>query len=172
MLTADMKRIIDEMKIGYLATVNEDSTPNVSPKGTFIVLDDNRLMFGEIRSPKTIRNIATNPTVEISFVDIFSRQGVKCRGTASFIRIDDEQVDKLMPPFRIQWGDELCSLFHGIVIIDLTSASLMKSPAYDIGGKETELRQLWFSYFARLQPESVRTSVSKISDLHYEDLGV
>ena len=39
MLSADMKRVIREQRLGFLATVNPDGTPNVSPKATFVVLD-------------------------------------------------------------------------------------------------------------------------------------
>lgn len=37
MLTADMKRVIGEQRLGFVATVNPDGTPNVSPKATFDV---------------------------------------------------------------------------------------------------------------------------------------
>ena len=57
MLTPDMQRIIREQRLGFVATAAPDGTPNVSPKGTFIVLDDQTIAFGEIRSPGTIRNL-------------------------------------------------------------------------------------------------------------------
>jgi predicted pyridoxine 5'-phosphate oxidase superfamily flavin-nucleotide-binding protein len=34
MLTPDMKRIIEEQRLGFVATASLDGTPNVSPKGT------------------------------------------------------------------------------------------------------------------------------------------
>jgi len=40
MLTPDMKRIIEEQLPGFVATTAPDGTPNVSPKGTFFVVDD------------------------------------------------------------------------------------------------------------------------------------
>jgi len=149
-----MIRVVEEQKIGYVATVNADGTPNLSPKGTFIVLDESHLMFGEIRSPNTIKNIANNNIIEINFVDIFSRKGLRCRGEARFVREFDDEFEKLMPPFRIQWGDELCSLFHGIVVVDILNASQIVSPAYDIGSKESDLRARWLTYFSGLQPET------------------
>jgi hypothetical protein len=60
-LTADMRRVIAEQKLGFVATVSRDGTPNLSPKGTMLVLDDDRIMFAEIRSPATIANLAANP---------------------------------------------------------------------------------------------------------------
>ena len=48
MLTPDMKRIVEEQRLGFVATAAADGTPNVSPKGTFIVLDDETI--GSARS--------------------------------------------------------------------------------------------------------------------------
>jgi len=36
-LTDDMKRIVREQRLGYIATVCPDGTPNLSPKGTIAV---------------------------------------------------------------------------------------------------------------------------------------
>ncbi len=46
-LTDDMKRLVTEQKLGCVATVCPDGSPNLSPKGTFLVLDDDHIMFGE-----------------------------------------------------------------------------------------------------------------------------
>ena len=67
LLTADMKRVVDEQKLGFVATVNADGTPNLSPKGTMQVLDDEHIVFAEIRSPGTMANIARQPAMEINF---------------------------------------------------------------------------------------------------------
>jgi len=44
-LTADMKRLVGEQRLGFYATVCEDGSPNLSPKGTTLVLDDDHLRF-------------------------------------------------------------------------------------------------------------------------------
>jgi predicted pyridoxine 5'-phosphate oxidase superfamily flavin-nucleotide-binding protein len=33
-LTADMKRVVEQQRLGFVATVCPDGTPNLSPKGT------------------------------------------------------------------------------------------------------------------------------------------
>ena len=43
-LTEDMKRVVSEQKLGFAATVGEDGTPNLPPKGTFLVLDDEHIV--------------------------------------------------------------------------------------------------------------------------------
>ena len=54
-LTADMKRVVREQRLGFVATVNADGTPNVSPKATFIVLDDATIGFGDILSSPQLK---------------------------------------------------------------------------------------------------------------------
>src|SRR5207245_9446216 len=84
-LTADMKRVIAEQKLGFVATVGADGAPNLSPKGTMQVLDDDHIVFADIRSPGTIANLANNPAMEINFVDPFSRTGYRFKGTARVV---------------------------------------------------------------------------------------
>src|SRR6266566_4730025 len=81
MLSPDMKRIIEQQRLGFVATAAPDGTPNLSPKGTFVVLDDATIAFGEIRSPGTIRNLRENALIEVNFVDPFVRKGYRFTGT-------------------------------------------------------------------------------------------
>ena len=48
-LTADMKRLVEEQRLGYVATVCQDGTPNLSPKGTTAVWDDDHMTEDEVR---------------------------------------------------------------------------------------------------------------------------
>jgi len=65
-LSDDMQRVVREQRLGYVATVSPDGTPNLSPKGTLTVWDDDHLVFADIRSPATLRNLRINPAVEIN----------------------------------------------------------------------------------------------------------
>ena len=49
-LTEETKRVVLEQRLGYHATVCPDGTPNLSPKGTASVWDDDHRFFAEIRS--------------------------------------------------------------------------------------------------------------------------
>ena len=53
-----------------MGTINEDGTPAVSPKATFVVVDDACIAFGNIRSPGTVANIRSRPDVEVNFIDV------------------------------------------------------------------------------------------------------
>ena len=151
-ITAEMKRLSEEQKIGSVASVSADGTPNLSPKATMVVLDDDHIMFGEIRSPNTVRNIAETATVEMNFVDLFSRKGFRFKGPARYVARDAAEFAELMPHFA-EWGD-LCERLRGAVIVKVERALPLISPAYDIGATEEELRAHWSAYFADLAKEA------------------
>src|ERR1700740_1453248 len=84
-LTQDMKRVVREQRLGFIATVCPDGTPNLSPKGTTTVWDDEHLIFADIHSPDTVKNLLLNPAIEINVVDVFTRKGYRFKGTAEVI---------------------------------------------------------------------------------------
>jgi len=148
MLTPEMKRVIEEQHLGFVATAASDGTPNVSPKGTFVVLDDRTIAFGEIRSPGTIRNLKANPRIEVNFVDVFVRKGYRFAGTATVVERADAEFEILLPKLRTA----LALRIRAIVTIAVTKALPLTSPAYDDGKTEPELRQAWTARFRMLQP--------------------
>lgn len=77
MLSAQDKALITAHPAGMVATVNSDGTPSVSPKATFVILDDSTLAFGNIRSPGTLSNLRERPSF-----------GVKLRGQVVQVSID------------------------------------------------------------------------------------
>src|SRR5262247_4173637 len=85
LLTVDMKRVVEEQRLGFVATVCPDGTPNLSPKGTTAVWDDDHLVFANIRSPGTLANLRRNPAVEVNFVDPFVRKGYRFKGVAAIL---------------------------------------------------------------------------------------
>jgi predicted pyridoxine 5'-phosphate oxidase superfamily flavin-nucleotide-binding protein len=150
MLTADMKRIIEEQRLGFVATAALDGTPNVSPKGTFVVFDDRTIGFGEIRSPGTMRNLRANPRLEVNFVDPFVRKGYRFAGTAVVVARGERTFDSLLARFR----GALAPRMRAIVAITVTKALPLTSPAYDDGTTEAELRRAWTTRFRELQPDA------------------
>jgi uncharacterized protein len=150
MLSADMKRIVGEQRLGFVATVNADGTPNVSPKATFVVIDDATIAFAEIRSPGTLRNLKSRPAVEVNFVDPFIRRGYRFAGIATVLERNTPAFDQLIGRFA-DYGD-LGARMRGIVKIAVSKALPVTSPVYDSGSTEPELRRLWTARFRKLQP--------------------
>jgi predicted pyridoxine 5'-phosphate oxidase superfamily flavin-nucleotide-binding protein len=151
-LTDDMKRVITEQKVGYVATVCADGTPNLSPKATMLVLDDDHIVFADIRSPNTVENLARMPILEINFLDLFSRKGYRFKGSAQYAAQGTPAYDDLLPHFE-QWGD-LRLNFRGIVKVAVERALPVTSPAYDRGATEEELRVQWQAYYLGLAETS------------------
>lgn len=150
-LTSDMQRLIREQMLGFVASVDEDGTPNLSPKGTMVVLDDDHIIFGNIRSPNTVANLRRNPVIEINFVDQFVRKGYRFKGTAEYIERGTKEFGELYDRFE-QWGD-LSKEIQGIVKLRVERARPLSTPAYDIGATEKELRAHWQDHFKAIQPE-------------------
>ena len=82
-LTDDMKRVIREQRLGFYATVCEDGSPNLSPKGSTFVLDDDHLFFADVRSPQTVANIRRGSLVEVNVLDPAARRGYRFKGPAA-----------------------------------------------------------------------------------------
>lgn len=152
-LTDDMKRIVSEQRLGFVATVCADGTPNVSPKGTMRVLDDDHIAFADIRSPQTIRNLRANPAVEVNIVDQFVRKGYRFKGTAEVVA-DGERYDELLRSYRADSPHLTQQRVRAIVVIHVTKALAVTSPAYDRGETEESLRAIYRERFLELQPRT------------------
>ena len=143
MLTKEMQATVVKQRLGFVATVSDTGEPNVSPKGTFVVVDDRTLAFGEIRSPGTIANIAHCPIVEVNFVDPLSRKGFRAKGRATAYGRDTDTYR--LHRARFDSWNALADRIKYIVLIEVQSARHLSSPAYDDGTTEAELRALWTS---------------------------
>lgn len=155
-LTDDMKRVIDEQRLGFFATVCADGSPNLSPKGTIAVWDDNHLAFGNIRSPRTLENLRANPNIDINVVDPFTRQGYRFKGVASILE-SGAAYDAAIDFYRAR-GSKV-SAFKEIVLIEIREAQFIDSPAYDFGMTEIEIRNRWERHY-----ESLRSGVRNAPD--------
>ena len=149
-LTPDMKRCIAEQKLGFVATVSADGTPNLSPKGTMQVLDEQHIVFADIRSPGTMANIARNPAMEINFVDPFSRKGYRFKGTARVVAKGSPEFATLVARYS---ASLLSDRYRAFVVMRVNSAAPLISPAYDAGATEAGLRQQFRAYFDSIQPK-------------------
>jgi hypothetical protein len=147
-LTADMKRVVEQQRLGFVATVCPDGTPNLSPKGTTAVWDDGHLVFANIRSPGTLANLRQNASVEINVVDPFVRKGYRFKGTATILE-SGALYDKAMAFYKDR-GSQV-SAFREIVLVRLDSAQPIDSPAYDLGLTEDEVRGRWERHFKSLR---------------------
>ncbi len=84
-LTAEMKEFIKEIKLGVAATVDGNGMPNASFKGSIQVLDDEHLIFADIFSAKTRRNLQENNKICILVGDHKKMVGYQFKGEAELL---------------------------------------------------------------------------------------
>ena len=155
-LNADMKRMItSEYGTCFVATVSPDGKPNLSPKGTLEVLADDHLVFCDIRSPNTRRNLEANPNIEINVVDMLSRKGYRFKGRAQVIREGDmyENVVRRLnagavdPPTPEQVRNpevpEGAYWVKSIIYVTVECAAAVTAPIDDHGYDEETVRARW-----------------------------
>ena len=139
----EIRNFVNFQKLGYVATISFDGSPNLSPKGTITILDDSRLVFANIRSPQTVENLTKNPSIEINVIDPFSRMGYRFKGMANLLS-DGDDFKKILDYFEKKG---IKSKISDIIIVDVKSFSKVTSPSYDLGLKKDDLVEKWKQYY-------------------------
>ena len=138
-ITPEIKDYLNRLKLGFVATVSSDNTPNVSPKGTIIAWDDENLVFADIKSPQTMQNLENNPAVEINVIDPLLRKGFRFKGMATILRSGDE-FSKIVSHYK---ENGIKSEILAVVKIKLDTIKEVTSPLYDLGLTEDEIKEKW-----------------------------
>jgi len=146
-LTDDMRRLIEEQRLCYVATADADGAPNLSAKGTLVVWDANTLAFADIRSPRTVANLRVNPRIEVNVVDPIARKGYRFKGTAEAYT-DGPVFERGM---RLYTERGVTNPIRSIIVVQVTRALPMISPAYDTGRSEADVRAQWERHYAAIR---------------------
>ena len=148
-LTTPMKRLIATQRLGFIATVCADGTPNLSPKGQTFVLDDDHLAVGDVRSPGTLANLAVQPVAEINVIDPFARKGFRFKGPCTVV-----SEGALLQDLRRFLKDQgALSVPNAVIVMTVDRALPLVSPAYDTGATEEELRRKWKQRYDNLNSD-------------------
>jgi uncharacterized protein len=151
-LDEDMKQVVGAQRLGYVASVCADGTPNLSPKGTTAVWDDQHLVFLDIHSPRTVDNIERgNPVVEINVVDPIRRKGYRFKGPATVLRAGPLYEDVVR--FYEERGTDRRRI-NAVVMVNVEQASAVLSPAYDDGSTEDEISRRWLNLYGLTRASS------------------
>ena len=149
MITDEIQEFVRRQRLGFVATVAPDGTPAVSPKGTTTVWDDSHLVFADIASPGTVRNLRHNPAVQVNIVDVVVRRGYRFAGTAE-VHDSGPLYERGVRLYAERGLAKAESRIRTIVLIAVTAVEPLWSPAYDLGQTEDELREQWWPYWAEL----------------------
>jgi predicted pyridoxine 5'-phosphate oxidase superfamily flavin-nucleotide-binding protein len=145
-LSTDMRDTIRRAKLSFVATVNEDGTPNVSPKASLTARGD-ALFFADIASPQTIENLRRNPAISINVVDIFARRGYRFNGTGRLLPTTDPDWKEVAEwVWRMNGPDYPV---NHVVRIEVREALPVLSPAYRFAEPVSEdaLRQVYLAIY-------------------------
>jgi predicted pyridoxine 5'-phosphate oxidase superfamily flavin-nucleotide-binding protein len=145
-ISESVKILLNSQKLGYVATISEDGTPNLSPKGTIIAWGENTLAFADIRSPNTVKNLEKNPNLEINVVDPLLRKGFRFKGKGIIIK-NGQVYEAILDHYR-QSG--IKSPIGAIVLVEISAVLEVTSPLYDLGFSEKEIKDKWKKHFLDL----------------------
>jgi len=140
-LTSAMKAMVAHQKLGFMATVCEDGTPNLSPKGQTFILDDSHLVVGEVKSPQTLQNLRHQPVAEINVVDPFVRKGFRFKGPCE-IQESGERFEMLLDHIKSMGA---CSIPNAVIVMRVERAAALISPIYQSGIEESVVSAQWRS---------------------------
>ncbi len=168
MMSDTIRREIDSERMAYVASVNDDGTPNLSPKATLATVDDDHIAFCDLASPRTLANIAARPAVEANTVDLIRRKGWRLAGTARVVD-GGAEFESLSALFRSR-GTNLAGTgrqppVRRFVVIRVSKVSPLLSPAYAMGQSEPQVVDYWSNLWrsrahiahAKAEPRPVET---------------
>ncbi|MBW2003177.1 MAG: pyridoxamine 5'-phosphate oxidase family protein [Deltaproteobacteria bacterium] len=99
-----LKEAVANITPALVATSDKNGLPNVSPKGSFRVLDDEHVVFADIRSPQTISNLKQNPLISAIGLDAATRKGWRIWGKATEILTAGDLFDRLNHEYQSKGG--------------------------------------------------------------------
>lgn len=134
-LTAALRDAARRSVLCWLATVDANGQPNVSPKEVWAIADDQHAVIAHIASPVSVRNIAQKPQVCLSFVDVFVQKGFKLMGTAHEVRADDPAFTRWATPLLATVGQRF--VIQSVLVIRVTSVVPILAPSYRFYPNET-----------------------------------
>ena len=148
LLTPEVRDFVNQARLGFIATVCPDGTPNLSPKGTTIAWDEEHLAFTDIYSPGTTANLLANPSIEINVVDVFTRKGYRFKGVAEVLR-RGEVFDSILSFYRNAGSQH--TIRH-IILVQVNQLIALFSPAYDRLSEE-QITDRWIAYWNSIHPK-------------------
>jgi uncharacterized protein len=135
MLNDAMRQLAQSSVLCWLATVDASGQPHVSPKEVFAMLDDQHVVIANIASPHTVRNIASNPRVCLSFVDVFVQKGFKLQGLARTVVSGDADYSIWAVPLERMVEGKFN--IQSAIVVQVQSVDPILAPGYRFYPQDT-----------------------------------
>ena len=140
MMNDTVLHYIDQSVLCWLATVDDDGGPNVSPKEIFCARGRDELLIANIASPGSLRNIRQRPLVCASFVDVFVQKGFKLKGVAHAIVAGEPAFDAAAEPLARMAGASFP--FASVFVVAVKSVEPIVAPRYRLYPDTPESAQI------------------------------
>ena len=72
-------------KLAWVDTASREGEPNCTPKGSLKLVDENHVLFADLFSLKTRKNLLENSKVAVTVVDAATAKGYQLKGIAEII---------------------------------------------------------------------------------------
>ena len=139
-LTKEVKKYIDRSVLCWLATASVEGVPNVSPKECFTHFGTEHIIIANIASPQTVRNIAQNENVCISFIEVFVQKGFQIKGKAKILNETHAEFTEMESILSDMSGGRFP--FKSITRITIEEVKPIIAPSYVLYPETTELQQI------------------------------
>ncbi|TZG37702.1 pyridoxamine 5'-phosphate oxidase family protein [Agrobacterium sp. B1(2019)] len=128
----------------WLATVDDDGTPSVTPKEIFSGHGDEHIVIADIASSHSVHNAIARPKVCVSFVDVFRQKGFKLTGNARIVAADDSDFQALGADLLRMAGTDFP--IRNIIAVKVESVSRIWAPSYKLFPERSENDRMWSAY--------------------------
>jgi len=128
MLNEQVRKSIKDSVLCWLATTDASQMPNVSPKEVFTYWGDDRLIIANIASPGSVRNILTNPSVCVSFIDVLVQKGFKVKGKAAIMKSEQKEYEAMKAELEKLSGGKYP--FNEVIVVGVEKIEAIVAPSY------------------------------------------
>ncbi|KQW29776.1 hypothetical protein ASE36_13375 [Rhizobium sp. Root274] len=130
----------------WLATADAGGRPNVSPKEIFAALGDDQLLIADIASPVSVANVAVNPQVCVSFIDIFRQRGFKVEGRAHLVERDNPRFAEVGAELLRMAGPDFP--IRAAIVVEIEKVSRIWAPSYRLFPERSEAERMQAAFDA------------------------
>lgn len=111
------------------------------------------MVWVDIDSANTIRNLEANPRTEVNVVDPYIRKGYRFSGTGTVLR-SGPSYSKAVEMYRAEGAD--IGRIRAVAFVKVEGLAPLVSPAYALGLTEREVGRLWEEYYTKSFQKTVK----------------
>lgn len=119
-LTDDMRNMI-ETQLAYISTVDKDGNPNVGPKRSMRLYDENTLVYNENTGRQTMKNILETGKASVAYAVREKLKGFRFSGKAEI------QAEGKMYEEAVEWAKGKMGVPKAVGIIHIEKIFLLDS---------------------------------------------